>query len=138
MIKSVIKIVNSYKLSMVAIALLLYLSFNNAHEYDNLTLFIFPHADKVIHFLMYFGVASALYIDFIWLNRKRATSIVLILTVLLAGVTEVGQQLLTDTRSGDIWDFVCNIMGGVIATSLAPYTAKLYFKFINYVRGVFK
>ena len=138
MIKSVIKIVNSYKLSMVAIALLLYLSFNNAHEYDNLTLFIFPHADKVIHFLMYFGVASALYIDFIWLNRKRATTIVLILTVLLAGVTEVGQQLLTDTRSGDILDFVCNIAGGVVATSLAPYTAKLYFRFINYVRGVFK
>ena len=138
MVKSVIKMVNSYKLSMIAIALLLYLSFNDANKYDNLSFLMFPHADKVIHFLMYFGVASALYIDFIWLNRKRATSLVLAITVLLAGVTEVVQQHLTDTRSGDVWDFVCNVIGGVVAMSLAPHTANLYFKFINYVRGVFK
>lgn len=136
--KNVIKIVNSYKLSMVAIVLLLYLSFNNVHEYDSLSFLMFPHADKVVHFIMYYGVASALYIDFIWMGRKLSTIIVLVTILLLAGVTEVGQQLLTDTRSGDILDFVCNIAGGVVATSLAPYTAKLYFRFINYVRGVFK
>lgn len=136
--KNVIKIVNSYKLSMVAIALLLYLSFNNVHEYDSLSFLMFPHADKVVHFIMYYGVASALYIDFIWMGRKLSSIIALVTILLLAGVTEVGQQLLTDTRSGDIWDFIFNILGGVVATSLAPYTAKLYFRFINYVRGVFK
>ncbi|MBR3609071.1 MAG: VanZ family protein [Bacteroidales bacterium] len=136
--KNVIKIVNSYKLSMVAIALLLYLSFNNVHEYDSLSFLMFPHADKVVHFIMYYGVASALYIDFIWMGRKLSSVIALATILLLAGVTEVGQQLLTETRSGDIWDFIFNILGGVVAMYLAPYTQKLYFRFINYVRGVFK
>ena len=135
--KSVVKILNNYKLSMIAITLLLYLSFNNAENYEDMSFMIFPHADKVIHFLMYFGVASALYIDFIWLERKRATILSLAIIVLLAGATEVGQQLFTDSRNGDIWDFLCNISGGTVAMIVAPYTAKTYFKFINYVRKLF-
>ena len=129
MTRGVITTVNKYKLSMFAIALLLYLSFANTD--------MFPYADKVIHFLMYFGVALALYIDFIWLKRKGATILSMAITSLLAAMTELGQLYLTDTRSGDIFDFLCNIAGGVMAMIVAPYTANLYFKFINYVRKLF-
>lgn len=135
--KSVVKILNNYKLSMIAIALLLYLSFNDAETYDGMSFMMFPHADKLIHFLMYFGVASALYIDFIWLGRKHATTLTFAIIALLAGATELGQHLLTDSRNGDIWDFLCNITGGIAAMCIAPHTAKTYFKFINYVRKLF-
>ena len=135
--RAVIETINRYKLSMFAIALLLYLSFANAHTFDNSFLMTFKHADKVIHFLMYFGVASALYADFSWLSRKKATLISLSITTLLAILTELGQLYFTETRDGDIFDFLCNIAGGIVAMFTAPYVAKIYFIFISYVRKLF-
>ena len=130
-------LLNKYKLSMFAIALLLYLSFANANEFDNSAFLLFKHADKVIHFLMYFGVSAALYTDFCWLHRKKATIVSISTTTLLAILTELGQTYITETRSGDIFDFLCNIAGGMAAMSVAPQIANIYFKFINYVRKLF-
>ena len=137
MTRVVMTLLNKYKLSMFAIALLLYLSFANANEFDNSAFLLFKHADKVIHFLMYFGVSAALYVDFCWLSRKRATIISISITILLAALTELGQIYLTETRSGDIFDFLCNIAGGMTAMLVAPQIANIYFKFINYVRKLF-
>ena len=130
-------LLNKYKLSMFAIALLLYLSFANANEFDNSAFLLFKHADKVIHFLMYFGVSAALYTDFCWLPRKKATIVSISITTLLSALTELGQTYLTETRSGDIFDFLCNIAGGIVAMFTAPYVAKIYFIFISYVRKLF-
>ena len=135
--RTVIETINRYKLSMFAIALLLYLSFADAHTFDNSFLMTFKHSDKVIHFFMYFGVASALYADFCWLSRKKATLISLTITTLLAILTELGQLYFTETRDGDIFDFLCNIAGGMVAMLVAPQIANIYFKFINYVRKLF-
>ena len=99
---------------------------------------MFKHADKVIHFFMYFGVGAAIYTDYCWLLRKTATIISVISVVVLAIVTELGQTYLTETRSGDIFDFLCNIAGGITAMAVAPWIAKTYFKFVDYVRGIFK
>ena len=137
MTRVVMTLLNKYKLSMFAIALLLYLSFANANTFDNSVILMFKHADKVIHFLMYFGVASALYADFCWLPRKWANVISVSATTLLAVFTELGQTYFTDTRSGDIFDFLCNIAGGMAAMLVAPQIANIYFKFINYVRKLF-
>ena len=137
MTRVVMSLLNKYKLSMFAIALLLYLSFANAQEFDNSAFLMFKHADKVIHFLMYFGVSAALYTDFCWLPRKKATIVSISITTLLSALTELGQTYLTETRSGDIFDFLCNIAGGMAAMSVAPQIANIYFKFINYVRKLF-
>ena len=99
---------------------------------------MFKHADKVIHFLMYFGVGAAIYTDYCWLLRKKASIISVISVVVLAIITELGQTYLTETRSGDIFDFLCNIAGGISAMAVAPWIAKIYFKFVDYVRGIFK
>lgn len=131
---NVIKVINQYKLSMIAVALLLFLSFSNAQTFDTPNFMMFEHADKVIHFLMYFGVTSALYIDFAWLSRKKASIVAFAIMVILALLTEVGQEQLTTTRSGDLYDFLINIAGGCAALIIAPATAKLYFKLIDYVR----
>ena len=133
----VMSLLNKYKLSMFAVALLLYLSFTNAQEFDDSALLMFKHADKVIHFLMYFGVSAALYTDFSWLQRKKASIIAISTTTLLAILTELGQTYFTETRSGDIFDFLCNIAGGMVAMLVAPQIANIYFKFINYVRKLF-
>lgn len=133
----VMSLLNKYKLSMFAVALLLYLSFTNAQEFDDSALLMFKHADKVIHFLMYFGVSAAMYADFSWLQRKKATIIAISTTTLLAILTELGQTYFTETRSGDIFDFLCNIAGGISAMLVAPQIANIYFKFINYVRKLF-
>ena len=136
--KDILKLIVKYKLSLFAVLLLLYLSFNNARDYDDMSFLIFKHADKVIHFLMYFGVGSAIYTDYCWLLRKKATIISVISVAVLAIVTELGQTYLTETRSGDIFDFLCNIAGGITAMAVAPWIAKTYFKFVDYVRGIFK
>ena len=134
----VMSLLNKYKLSMFAVALLLYLSFTNAQEFDDSALLMFKHADKVIHFFMYFGVSAALYADFSWLQRKKTSIIAISTTTLLAILTELGQTYFTETRSGDIFDFLCNIAGGITAMAAAPWIAKTYFKFVDYVRGIFK
>lgn len=138
MFKSVINIVIKYRLSMIAIILLLYLSFRNGEELNVPKFLIFEHADKFVHFIMYFGVASALFIDLVWLARRKAILIISAIIVALALLTEIGQEFFTYTRSGDIYDFLCNIAGGVTALILAPYTSKIYFTLKEYVRNFFR
>lgn len=138
MFKSVINIVIKYRLSMIAIILLLYLSFRNGEELNVPKFLIFEHADKFVHFIMYFGVTSALFIDLIWVARKKAILIISAIIVVLALLTEIGQEIFTDTRNGDIYDFLCNIAGGMVALIVAPYTSKFYFTLKKYVRGFFK
>ena len=138
MFKSVINIVIKYRLSMIAIILLLYLSFRNGEELNVPKFLIFEHADKFVHFIMYFGVTSALFIDLIWVARKKAILIISAIIVVLALLTEIGQEIFTDTRNGDIYDFLCNIAGGMVALIVAPYTSKFYFTLKKSVRGFFK
>lgn len=138
MVKSVINIVIKYRLSMIAIILLFYLSFRNGEELNIPNFLTFEHADKLVHFIMYFGVASALFIDLSWLARKKAMLIISTIIVALALLTEIGQEIFTDTRNGDIYDFLCNIAGGLVALFTAPFTSKIYFTLKEYVRGFFR
>lgn len=134
-----VKFAIKYKLSIFAIALLFFLSLGEADLFDNdIALFQLENMDKIIHTIMYFGVTSALYVDLIDKPRKKAFIIIVSTVTVLAFLTEAGQELFTQTRSGDIFDFCCNLLGSVLALILAKYTSNLYFKTINHVRNIFK
>lgn len=81
------------------------------------------HADKLVHFLMYGGLA---FLTGLWLSvRQPLTSRVLLkawaIGAIYGGLDELSQIPLP-SRSGDIWDFLCDAVGaaiGVLALAIA-------------------
>lgn len=120
-------IVTHYPLSMAVVALLLYLSFFNPNKHElpdvNIT-------DKFVHALMYFGVTSAFWMEWIIAHRNRKASSLLgfvwcfVLPLILGGVIELGQEYLTTFRSGDWLDMAANCAGTVLATVFALFVMK--------------
>ncbi len=79
-----------------------------------------PHLDKVVHVGMYAALAGILWLEYLYRYRHvfnlRAVSLLAWLApVLLSGLVELGQEYLTDNRSGDILDFCANMGGATLA-----------------------
>lgn len=82
-----------------------------------------PLIDKWVHFLMYGGVASAVWLDYYRCrDSRRVTPTVLLWAVvwpiLLGGLLELWQRYLTDCRSGEWLDFVADTIGTLLALPL--------------------
>ena len=92
---------------------------------------LLPHAkpilglDKVVHFLMYavFAFAS------IWGFRKqfvangqayqkRALLLTIVISIAYGGLTELMQEFLVPTRTGDWFDFLADIIGTLLGISV--------------------
>lgn len=97
--------------SIFVALVILYLSLANSQTFDKVTLIKIPNFDKVVHFLMYFSLMSAVIIE----NRnslKRAGSLLIPASiVLLYGILMEILQLFTSTRSGDINDAFADFAG---------------------------
>ena len=115
-------VLRRYPLSILVLAVLLYLSFfKPLHpilpDVDN--------SDKILHFLMYLGVGLTFWTE--WLkghsfafgSMLRGSIFCLFFPVVLGGLIELGQEYITEYRSGDVWDFVSNVAGSLVATILA-------------------
>lgn len=86
---------------------------------------MFPGADKVVHAIMFGGMFAALAFDY--KRNKRQHSLTLnsmiyfaIFAIVYGGVIEITQQLMNIGRSGDIFDFIADTIGVVLAYFLAP------------------
>lgn len=85
-----------------------------------------PLADKWVHFVMYAGLSGVVWFEmarYEWkTNTKQATFQLLLwgflLPSLLGGILELVQENLTTTRSGDIWDFIADVIGAFLGTLL--------------------
>ena len=88
--------------------------------------------DKVAHMLMYMGFAFAT----LWGYRKpfvergkdyqkKALWITLAISILYGALTEVMQETLIPTRTGSYYDWIADIIGGVLGVGL------FYFLFRN-------
>jgi VanZ family protein len=82
--------------------------------------------DKLVHVLLFGGVAALLCWNLLPLNTRAATSVFAI-TVAFAGLIELVQSVLW-YRSGDLWDLVAGAVGALIGVSLFPLVARKWGK----------
>ena len=69
--------------------------------------------DKLLHMVAFLAVS------FCWRRAGLGTRRTLLLCVLLAVGTEVGQSLLAGGRQGDVYDALADLVGSVLGTALA-------------------
>ena len=117
-----ITFIRNYSLSIFIIAVIIYLSFFTPPKTDVPT---FPNMDKVVHFCMYGGLTTLLWIQYFWCHRSIKWSHLLIggilCPIIMSGLIEIGQSSLTETRSGEWLDFVANTAGVCTATFFSYY-----------------
>ncbi len=86
-----------------------------------------PHFDKVVHFGIFFiwgiFIFSELNYRFSWSRRKIAV-ITSTLVAVYGGVIELLQHYCLVSRSGDYFDFLADILGGIVAVGLFAWLKK--------------
>lgn len=121
MIKKLLIALPQWSCSIAAILLLLYLTLVPKPLPD--TGLHFPHADKVVHAIMFGGIYFCLVLDFIRRRARFHLSLTMPLSVdvtfaiaaiALGGAIELLQGSLAMGRSCDIFDFYADAAGVVI------------------------
>ena len=100
---------------------MLILSLTPGDNLDEVPKFDIPHLDKIIHFLMYLILTSAVIIDFrknTNISKKRIYFTSLISILIFSGAIELIQGFFIDKRSGDILDLLANFTGIIFAIYL--------------------
>jgi len=87
--------------------------------------------DKIVHFLMFFGLSGATAINYIHLevgriDMKKLLIGAFLIPILYGGFVELVQHFFFDSRSGDWFDFLADVLG-----SLAAFPVAIVFK--NYL-----
>lgn len=126
---SVLRRVPTGALSAFALALLLWLTLAPKPLGDN-EIHLFPGADKVVHGLMFGGVAFALCFDYGLRQWKRDIIParyprrwllgVFIFVTLLGGVIELLQESMGMGRGGDWLDFAADALGAALSCWVSP------------------
>ena len=79
-----------------------------------------PHFDKFVHAVMFFGFSLLLFRPFKKMNVKHYFFAPL--TAIFFGVIlETSQQMLSQTRSSDIYDFAANLAGIILSVFFYKY-----------------
>ena len=106
-------------LSILVALIILYLSLANSETFKKVPLIDIPNFDKVIHFLMYFGLMSVIIFE----NRRTIKSnkqlfLVALIPLFYGILMELLQSALTSTRSCSFFDAVFNSIGIVVSILL--------------------
>lgn len=123
---------NNYWKSIIVAIVILYLSTAPGSEFSSIP--HFENEDKIIHFLMYFGLTSAFLWDFAKrfgiqaIHQPRVPILIIGIPTLWGGCMEIIQTYLTTSRSGDWKDELANITGAIcgyiIAKLIVPFILK--------------
>jgi VanZ family protein len=111
-------IFKNYSKTLLFLAIITLASLVNLNKVEAPELFHIPHLDKLVHLGMY----ATLTFTFLWENYARhhykvivsKAITIAILSGLFGILMEIGQQLITNYRSGDAWDELANITGVVV------------------------
>lgn len=99
---------------IVWLALICYGLFIPADEIPKQPFINIPHFDKIVHAIMFFGFCLLLFRPFKKLNLKYY--LYAPATAIFFGIfLETIQQMLSQTRSSDIYDFAANLTGIVLS-----------------------
>ena len=126
--KLTIRDIQSYIKLAVWVVVIAYLCFSSGDRINNLKintiipLWLIPYMDKIVHFVMFFVLAfliKSLYtqktIEF------RTYYIFLVAGVAYAALTEVVQHYFVYMRSGDVFDFFCDLTGMTLSVLVFPF-----------------
>ena len=115
-----------YPLSLAVICAILFLTFYNTDGEELPKMF--PHFDKFAHFMMYFGFCVVLWFEYYRSHpdivRSKLFWGAIIGPILFSGAMEMAQAIMTTYRSGDIFDFIFNILGVVSAAFVGVFIIK--------------
>lgn len=96
------------------LSIICYGLFAPANSLPKKPFFYIPHFDKMIHFSLFFGLCLLLFVPFKKIKTNHffwAPAISIILGLLL----EFFQQIITTSRSSDLYDFIANASGIIAA-----------------------
>lgn len=117
-------------ISIIVALVILYLSVSGSENYDKITIFNFPGADYIVHFVMYFVFMVVIVFE----HRKDINNIIRLFLISLiplfyGALMELLQLLFTVSRSGSWYDLLFDFAGiitAVIGTiSIKPIRKKL-------------
>lgn len=118
----------TYPLSLILILIIGYLSF---FQPPQTSLNEITNIDKLVHFCMYGGLTTVLWVEYLLRHKSITYSHLIIGGVLapicMSGIIEILQST-TDNRSGDWMDFLANITGVCTASLLCYYVIRPYLK----------
>jgi VanZ family protein len=107
------------KFSILVALIILYLSLASSHTFDKVPLINIPNIDKVVHFMMYFGLMSVIILE----NRKNLLNtgqlfLTGIIPLFYGILMEILQATLTVTRTGSFFDALADGSGILISILL--------------------
>ena len=108
--------------SLLVFGFILYATLSSNPTSD-VSLMLFPDADKLIHAIMFGGFTGAILFDLYRSGKelRRGVIVCVALGVALFGVLdECAQAILTVERSGDVLDWLADVGGIIIASLVAP------------------
>lgn len=121
-----IQFLKKYSPSLIVIAVIAYATlYPDPLPDDDMQLF--PHFDKLIHAIMFGGMAGALAFDYRRSANKLSKRAMLACCAIAAGyglLTEILQIATGMGRSGDLCDFVADCIGIAVAYFSAPPATK--------------
>lgn len=88
-----------------------------------------PFVDKWTHMVMYGGLCSVLWIEYLRRHSMRveirkATLLGLVCPIVMSGTLELAQEYLTESRSGEWLDLLANSVGAFAAYLVCMAVAK--------------
>ena len=115
-------------LSILVALIILYLSLASSDTFKNVPLIDIPNFDKVVHFLMYFGLMSVIIFE----NRRTIKSnkqlfLISLIPFFYGILMELLQSALTSTRSCSFFDAAFDAIG-IIASILLWLRLKPFLK----------
>lgn len=104
--------------SILVALIIMYVSLASSHTFEKIPLIKIPNFDKIVHFGMYFGFMSVIFLE----NRRtfQSTSRLFLLGLipLIYGILmEILQATITVSRSGSAYDALAN-SAGILAAIL--------------------
>ena len=119
MMKKILEKLPRYTLTVVSIAIVLYFTLF-PRPFGNVRIPLFPGADKVVHFLLFFALGFSWLFDFRKRSRRSVAGCFLS-GVALGGLTELLQWGFVDGRSGDWLDFLADAAGVGLGMALCGF-----------------
>lgn len=87
-------------------------------------LFNIPHFDKIVHFTLYYILASSWLVDVYKIHlqiQKHQIVLIILFSTLYGGVMEIVQKVIVQNRSGDFFDALANTTGIIVASIAFNY-----------------
>lgn len=126
------RLLRTFPCTFVCIALTWYLCLMRT---PTIEIHTFLDFDKIVHICMYLGTCSVFWVEYyrspFFLSRVKLSIFGIIVPILMSGAIELIQEYFTTCRTGDIYDFIANNIGVLIAFSLSPIYKKLFHRKIN-------